>query len=162
MRILHRIVIYLIVPLAIAGLLYLNAEIASEKYGVAQPKAGQYLVEITGTDQTVTAEAGEEITIPVTVRNSGSLPWSSGGDRVIFLSYHIHTESGGDTAATEGERTSLPQTVSPGGEATVDLEVSAPEKAGKYTLEIDLVYEGVTWFADQGSETLKLPMEITD
>ena len=161
MKILQRIIIYLIIPLAIAGLLYLNAEIASEKYGIAQPKAGQYLAEITGTDQIVTAGAGEEITVPVTVRNIGSLPWSSEGDRIIFLSYHIHTESG-DNMAAEGERTPLPQTVSPGGEATVDLEVSAPEKAGKYTLEIDLVCEGVTWFADQGSETLKLPMEITD
>ncbi len=158
-KIWNRIALYLIIPLAIIGLLYLGARIASEKYGSGGVKPGQYLAEYTSTAQNITAAAGEVITVPVTVRNTGSLSWSSGGEGAVFLSYHL-TQSGKPIGG-EGERTALPKILPSGGEATLDLKVLAPEQAGKYTLEVDMVCEGVTWFADQGARPLKLPMEVS-
>ena len=163
MRTLRWIALYLVLPLAIVGLLYLNGQIASDKYGVSPPEEGQYLAEITAADSALTAKAGEEISVPVTLRNAGSLAWffQKGKNGSVSLSYHIKTESG-DPVGEEGERTALPRTVAPGEEVSVDLSVSAPDQPGSYLLEIDMVCEGVTWFADQGSEILKLRMDVTD
>ena len=158
-KIWNRIALYLIIPLAIIGLLYWGAQIASEKYNSGELKPGQYLAEYTSTARNITAVSGEGITVPVTVRNTGSLSWSSEGEGAVFLSYHL-TQSG-EPIAGEGERTALPKILPSGGEATLDLKVLAPEQTGKYTLEVDMVCEGVTWFADQGAEPLKLPMEVS-
>jgi hypothetical protein len=48
----------------------------------------------------------------------------------------------------------LPQTVEPGGTITFDARVKLPDNPGNYTLQLDLVHEGVTWFADQQSDVL--------
>ena len=37
--------------------------------------------------------------------------------------------------------------------------LTAPELPGSYTLRWDMVHEGISWFADQGSPVLELPVE---
>ena len=40
------------------------------------------------------------------------------------------------------------------------LTVTAPQKPGSYALQIDLVEEGVTWFADRGSGMATTPVTV--
>jgi uncharacterized membrane protein len=48
----------------------------------------------------------------------------------------------------------------PGEEEEVPLLITAPTTAGDYTLEVDVVQEGVTWFSEQGSPTAKTRITV--
>jgi hypothetical protein len=48
-------------------------------------------------------------------------------------------------------RTEVPGGVGPGEAIPLALTVQAPDRAGVYMLELDLVQEGVSWFAARGS-----------
>ena len=37
----------------------------------------------------------------------------------------------------------------------------APAVPGRYVVEIDVVHEGITWFAGKGSHTLRVSIEVT-
>ena len=57
-------------------------------------------------------------------------------------------------------RTTLPHDLRPGDEAELVLIVTAPPIEGEYLLEIDMVHEGVTWFYQKGSPTLRWPVKV--
>jgi hypothetical protein len=42
----------------------------------------------------------------------------------------------------------------------LELVVNAPKQAGNYILELDMLQEGVSWFASQGSPTVRLQIKI--
>ena len=44
--------------------------------------------------------------------------------------------------------------------AEVVLEVTAPDRPGRYLLRLDLVNEGVGWFADGGSPVVDVGLEV--
>jgi hypothetical protein len=48
----------------------------------------------------------------------------------------------------------LPADLNPGRSTDVKIEVTAPEKPGRYALKFDLVAEGVDWFESCGSPTI--------
>jgi hypothetical protein len=50
--------------------------------------------------------------------------------------------------------------VAPGATIDLTLHVPVPARPGPHVLELDLVHEGITWFADRGSPTLRTPVEI--
>jgi hypothetical protein len=50
-------------------------------------------------------------------------------------------------------------TILPGDNLTLETQVPSPPK-GRYLLEFDLVAEGVCWFARNGSETVRFPVEV--
>jgi hypothetical protein len=54
----------------------------------------------------------------------------------------------------------MPNDVAPGAEVERALVVKAPDKEGDYVLELDMVQEGVAWFAQKGSEALKLKIKV--
>lgn len=54
-------------------------------------------------------------------------------------------------------RASLPHDVAPGGSVEVYLRLTVPSEPDDYTLELDLVQEGVAWFRQQGRPALALP-----
>ncbi len=161
MRLLRNILVYFFIPMAIAGLLYLNAQIASDKFGSGTPEVNQYLAEITSPVEAVAAIRGESLTHPVHIRNTGMMAWSPEGARPIVVSYHIYTLAG-ESVVPEGERTMLPRLIRVGEETSVDLEIAAIDQSGSYILEVDLVHEGVTWFAAQGSNALRLQLDVAE
>ena len=84
--------------------------------------------------------AGSVVTVPITIRNVGTVAWSRGaGDR---LSYRW--ENSGEKI--EGLRTVLPHAVAPGEAVELGARVAAPAQAGAYTLHWEPVREGVTWY----------------
>jgi len=111
----------------------------------------------------ITARAGTRLEVPVIVCNAGTMAWRSAGGHPVFLSYHLlQPGAGGDAVAQfDNERSPIPP-LSPGEAALVPLRVLAPERPGRYVLDIDLVHEGVTWFAGRGSAPARLRLVVTD
>jgi len=113
--------------------------------------AAQYSVAVSAA-----AYVGETRTIPVSVTNSGNVPW--GGPDVVNLAYHIH-DAQGRTVVWDGARTPLGD-VAVGASKTVQLTYTAPTAMGDYTLTIDAVREGVAWLGTTGSTPVRLPMKV--
>lgn len=86
----------------------------------------------------------------VTVTNTGTSTWPAAGTSPVRLAYHW-LRPDGSVAVWDGARApAFASDVAPGATVTVQLPVAAPPDLGPYTLRLDLVQEGVTWFSDQG------------
>lgn len=108
-----------------------------------------------------TLQAGQSATLQVEVTNDSSEDWVQ--RRVLMLnlgSQWVKAEPGALARPDQG-RSRLPGRVPAGSKTTMPLEIKAPDEAGKYRLEIDLVQEGVRWFRDVGSPILTLALQIT-
>lgn len=117
-------------------------------------------VEIGVRSLSLTAGAAE--TVPVRVTNRSQRTWpAAGGDGWYLVTVANHwLDRHGKTIALDDGRATLPADLPPGGSAIVQLEVRAPAKSGSYRLEVDLVQEGVTWFADRGSSTATVDVVV--
>jgi len=91
--------------------------------------------------------------INLVLKNIGSENWNSGGEYPVRLSYHWFKEEG-DLVLWDGYRTKLPSDVPPGETLTIGINIKTPSEPGRYSLVIDPVKEGVTWFETGGSQPL--------
>ena len=107
--------------------------------------------------------AGTQVTVDVSLRNTSTSTWPSKPDssnkNAVHLSYHWATEKG-DRVIYDGVRTALPQDVRSGDSVALKTTVRAPERLGKYILEMTLVQEGVAWFPDKGGEKISVPVSV--
>src|SRR6202008_2332261 len=87
--------------------------------------------------------------VPVSVTNSGRLPWDSAATPPIKISYHWLPLEGDSYVAFEGERTAFPAVVAPGETAAIDVAVRAPDRPGDYRLPRALVQEGRLGFSTE-------------
>lgn len=92
---------------------------------------------------------GSTAAVRVTVTNTSSFTWPAAGTNPVRLSAHWYTATGTVTA-WEGPRAILPRDVAVGGSVTLDVPLRAPATKGSYTIRVDLVHEGITWFSDRG------------
>ncbi len=84
------------------------------------------------------------------LRNEGSATWPADGS--FALSYHW-LGGDGETVVWDGLRSALPKVVPPGGEVELRARLQAPAEGGRYSLEWDMVHEGVAWFSRSGDQT---------
>jgi hypothetical protein len=103
----------------------------------------------------VKAAPGQALTIPVRVVNRTTVDF--GWD--IRLSYHLFS-SDGQVVRWDNPRSQFFPVLSPGAEQQVSLGVVAPEVAGAYTLELDMVWEGIAWFKDKGNRTSTVSLTV--
>jgi hypothetical protein len=105
----------------------------------------------------VPTEAGTKmrIAVPVTLRNIGNRVWPASA---VFVAYHWLRD--GRLILWDGERTSLPRDLEPGGRVSMSVRVTTPEGPGSYVLQITLVQELVTWFENKGADTVVRPVVI--
>jgi hypothetical protein len=108
-------------------------------------------------------ETAEEAVVEVTITNESSYRWAvarypgpSGG---FALTWHLR-EGDGRVLQFENPRLFLPRDVGPGESIEVTLGVRLPPRSGLYVAELDLVHEGVTWFADKGSATASVEIAV--
>jgi LCP family protein required for cell wall assembly len=101
-------------------------------------------------------ESGQEFETQVTVRNSGFLKWSIEGTNKIRLGTHWIDRDTGEVVIWDGDRGLLPEDVTYDEETTVEINIKAPDTPGRYILQYDMVYEGVTWFSEKGV----IPFEV--
>ena len=99
--------------------------------------------------------AGQQVNFPVTVRNSGTIAWPAGGSQQVALSYHF-SQKRERLPYPDGRPmlTPLPHDVAPGEEVTFDAQMVLPDKPGNYTLVLDLIRGGESWFEDMQSDIL--------
>jgi N-acetyl-anhydromuramyl-L-alanine amidase AmpD len=99
--------------------------------------------------------AGQSVTVPITVKNNGAIPWTPGGDHPFRLGYRYYRNRRILSLGEEKDlRTEVPQTVGAGETVTINVRIALPDQPGNYTLEMDVVHEGVTWLKEQGSPVL--------
>lgn len=99
-------------------------------------------------------------TLTVTVSNTGTVTWPAGGATPVHLSYHWLGPIG-QMLVWDGSRAALPADIAPGQSAVVAVPVASPPVAGPYTLRLDLVQEGVTWFSAQGVMPRDFAISVT-
>lgn len=110
-------------------------------------RAGTYCASIKMREPTLSMTPAERRHILVRVRNEGIERWPASRDERPFirLSYHW-MNSDGSVHTQEGPRSAFPRPVNPGESVLAPLHVDAPETAGEYFLEVDVVHEDVRWF----------------
>ncbi|HYL52992.1 MAG TPA: hypothetical protein VEZ15_13540, partial [Acidimicrobiia bacterium] len=95
-------------------------------------------------------------TVPVTITNVGTLVWQPG---VVNASYHLYGADG-SVVVWDGVRTKLAAPIDRGQSAPVGLQVALPATPGSYTLQVDLVQEGVTWFSGQNIAPARIALQV--
>jgi hypothetical protein len=111
-------------------------------------------------DPPAEAAAGEEVAVAIRVGNRSDHTWSQPGAGPMAAGNHWLDASGGRMVHQDDGRAPLPQMLRAGEEARLVLRMRAPAEPGRYVVEIDLVHEGVTWFADRGNRTLQFEMDV--
>jgi ubiquinone/menaquinone biosynthesis C-methylase UbiE len=114
-------------------------------------------------------EEGHAFAGEATVTNIGTAAWlppsigpSTGGVGVVTFRCQL-LDARGDLADRDYFQCFLTpgdgRTVLPGESVRFDIEIPPPP-AGRYTLKFDLVSEGVTWFEANGSDVVRLPVQV--
>lgn len=107
----------------------------------------------------LTAAPGEELRIPVRVKNASAEIWQSTDSSGIALGNHWLNERGDVVQWLDG-RATLDCDLPPGAAVELILPVTTPETPGGYLLEVDLVEEGIAWFNKKGSETTLITFQV--
>jgi hypothetical protein len=95
----------------------------------------------------------------ITIENTGTEKWDKKGENPVRVSYHWLKD--GKVVLWDGIRNKLPCDVLPGGTIEIDMNIEALDDEGNYTLIVDLVKEGITWFETQGAVQLKKNVTVT-
>ncbi len=108
---------------------------------------------------------GSTRTVSIAVKNAGTLVWPSGGSNQVRLGYHWSDQAGNPVILppTADHRAALSADMGFAAEARwANALLTAPDIPGTYTLRWDMVHEGVTWFADQGSAPLSVSIVVSE
>lgn len=141
---------------------YLQAQLPSiraEVWNEILNSTPSYSVEYLAHDTPQTMIADGSCTASLVVQNTGTLTWLAEGENRVTLGYRWHDDQG---AVIPGSvRKPLPFDTSYGHLVEFqDVALEAPTQPGEYVLEWDLLHEEVTWFSDQGSQTLTAPVTV--
>jgi len=106
--------------------------------------------------------AGEHVRVEVLCVNEGSRTWTLPRPEGphLALAYHVRGRDGA-MLLWDGERTKLTATVPPGGELRIQADFTAPDTAGDYYVEWDMVSEYECWFHETGCATASTPLRVT-
>lgn len=113
-----------------------------------------YQAAVTSLELPPNFPSGGETGVTVTLENRGTSTWSTEGLPSVRLSYHW-LDSQGHTVIHNGLHTALPLPLGPGETTTVLVRIGCPAEPGTYILELDLLCEGINWFAARSGAPLK-------
>jgi len=94
--------------------------------------------------------------VKVTNKSNEALPF---GEGVFGLSYHLLTTEG-TMVKYDNTRSYLMSALQPGESSVVELAVKAPTIPGTFVIELDLVWEGMQWFKENGNPTAKVELIV--
>lgn len=123
-----------------------------------------YRAEIEAPGAPTRLRAGERAALRLRVRNLGPVAWPARGDtngmyQVNAGNRWLDPVTGRVVNDLDG-RTALAADLQPGGTTELTLPVKAPTAPGDYVLEIDMIHEGVTFFHEKGSKTLRTNVKV--
>ena len=108
------------------------------------------------------APAGSRLDVSIRLRNEGEARWlgrTHGTPGVTCVGAHLK-DSHDRVVDYDWYRLSLAEDIEPGQETELSLQLTAPAVSGPHVVEIDMVAEGVAWFAQQGSPTARLIVDV--
>ena len=103
--------------------------------------------------------SGAAASVPIALTNTGNFIWSASGATPVHLGYHW-TDGAGNVVVWDGARTNLASDLAPGGNQTVQAQITFPSAPGAYVLKWDLVQEGVAWFSSKNVPTFDQPVTV--
>lgn len=124
----------------------------------ALPQGG-YNAQIEAQNPPTQMRPGETHSLSVRVKNTSTAVWLSESqpDSTFKVQLGNHwLDAAGQRVQTDDGRVALPFDIRPGAETELSLAVTAPITPGDYILELDMVQERVSWFANEGS----IPQQI--
>jgi hypothetical protein len=133
----------------------------------ALPSSG-FKAAITLVDPPDKLRAGQKETVRVKIKNASDVMWWARGAQVNTRQDNkFYLAAGNRWLKADGElltnmdgRYGISKDLAPGEETEVPLAITAPKNPGDYVLEIDLVQEGVAWFSDKGSPTVRTKISV--
>ena len=131
-------------------------------YAVTSLNPRAHLARITPSVLQLAARSGEVVRVTVRVENQSETVWLEKGRRgrgYVRLGAHL-LDNESLVVDDDYGRAALPRDVAKGDAVDVELQLEAPDKAGVYTIELDMVNEGICWFAQQGSHTARVNLEV--
>lgn len=112
----------------------------------AAARAGDFHDLAVATPRTeLLIRSAETIEVDLEIENRGRAPWSA--DTGFALAYHWLTTTG-EVVAWDGERTEFDHPLMPGESGVFRVRLRAPDRAGEYLLQWDVVQEGVLWVSE--------------
>jgi tRNA (mo5U34)-methyltransferase len=109
--------------------------------------------------------AGEVVSFRVRAENTGLARWLREGEPetgrgAVHLAAHL-LSADEEPLSWYHAGAYLPSDIAPGESALIEITLRAPDVAGEYLLEFDMVSEHLAWFEDLGSKVLRrsLPVE---
>jgi hypothetical protein len=111
-----------------------------------------------------TLRAGESVSLNLRVRNVGGSVWPARGDTRGMFQVNAGDRwldtSGARVVNNLDGRKALESDLAPGASVSLQLDVTAPREPGEYTLEVDMIHEGVTFFRERGSTPLRTRVRV--
>ena len=104
-------------------------------------------------------DAESSMQVALEVANVSAVAWSQADAGALRAGNHWLDAQAAMVVQDDG-RAFLPQTMGPNDRCRIDLDVHAPAGPGNYLLELDVVHEGITWFADRGSRAIRVPIDV--
>jgi len=106
-------------------------------------------------------DAGGRAAVMVRVTNLSEATWLTDipGGRHICVANHW-LDSNGNPLVPDDGRARLPCDLRPGESVEVSIEITAPDVPASYLLDVDLVQERICWFAERGSRTGRVPVDV--
>lgn len=106
-------------------------------------------------------QPGAEVTVRLTVRNTGSLTWAAKGQGAVTLGYQWLTTDGGRLkSGWKDVKTTLSKDVSFADTITITAKLHAPTSTGHYVLMWDMFRDGEGWFDQNGSRALRVDVVV--
>jgi SAM-dependent methyltransferase len=99
---------------------------------------------------------GQTAPVRARVTNVANHTWPAG--QLIRLGNHWFAN--GEPARWNDGRVDLPHDLAPGASVELELRVVAPAEPGEYDLELDVVQEAVTWWAEVGSAPVRTSVTV--
>jgi SAM-dependent methyltransferase len=126
-------------------------------------KSFHALIEASGSWEPTTPD-GDELSLPIAVTNIGRSFWpASPSDAlppgVVTIWPYLPADDGDKVALA---RLALPHSLASGESIQVEVHIPRAGVVGRDEVGIDLVREGIAWFADYGSSPLIVPLPNED
>jgi len=140
---------------------------AQQKQAGPLPDSG-FKAQITAPDPPERLRVGQVAVINIKVKNTSDVIWYQRGglttDRTdnkfyIAAGNRWLDKDGKLTSETEGHN-GIPKDLKPGEETEMTLQITAPKEPGEWTMQLDMVQEGVTWFSEKGSPVTNVKVQV--
>ena len=124
---------------------------------------GQYRATLALRGEPPPLRVGQSTELRLRATNTSALPWpandpATGANQLRLGDRWRDPQS--DAVVLDDGRSPLTFAVLPGKTADLELLITAPTRPGTYTLEIDMVQEGVAWFGGRGGTPVRVRITV--